>query len=78
MAIFRVHMINSEFESREESEYASLEAATSAAIRAATRVLSEAVADGADSSAVELRIEEGDRVVGHHVVSLSVSRLLPR
>lgn len=76
MSLFRIHMINSEFESREDSEFPSLEAAVRAAIVSATRVASEAIAEGSETSAVEIRIEKDEHVVAHHVVNLSVSQML--
>jgi len=76
MPQFRVHMINSDFESCEESEYPSLEAAFKAGIAAASRVATEAIAEGHDSSSVEIRVEQGDDIVGRRVLTFSVSDLL--
>jgi uncharacterized protein YcnI len=77
MPHYRIRMINADFESCAEAEYSSAEAAAKAAITAATQVAAEAIADGKTTTAIELRIEEGDRVIAHHVVNLSVSKLLP-
>jgi hypothetical protein len=77
MPLYRIKMTNSEFESAEEGEYPSVAAATKMAISAATRVVAENIANGEQTSAVEVCVEEGDRVVAHHVVNLSVSQLLP-
>lgn len=77
MPFFRIHMINSNFESSEESEYASLDAAKKSATGSAIKVAAENLAEGEETSAVHLRIEENDRTVAHYVVNLSVSPLLP-
>jgi hypothetical protein len=41
-------------------------------------VATEAVARGEATAAVEIRIEEDGEIVLHHVVNLSVSKLLPK
>jgi hypothetical protein len=78
MPRYRIHMINSEFESCEEGEYSSIEAAKQSAIASGVRVATEAVARGEATAAVEIRIEEDGEIVLHHVVNLSVSKLLPK
>lgn len=77
MARFKIHMINSEFESCEDGEYISAAAAMRAGVNSATRVASEAVAAGAETAAVEIRIEDehGGAVAGK-VVTLTVSEFL--
>ena len=75
MPRYRIRMINSEFESFEESDYPSLQAVRQAAISTASRVAAESVADGAPNAAVELQIREGEEMVARHVVTLSVSDL---
>lgn len=74
---FRIHMINSDFESSAESTYPSLDAAKKSATGSAIKVAAENVVGGEETSAVHVRIEEGDRTVAHYVVNLSVSPLLP-
>jgi hypothetical protein len=76
MPHFRIHMINSEVESS-EGDYQSLDEARRAAIATAARVASEAIAEGQETASVELRIEDGDKVIARHVVNLSVAPLLP-
>jgi hypothetical protein len=71
---FCIHMINSEFESFEESDYPSLDAARQAAISTA-KVAAESVWDGATSAAVELQIRDGHAIVARHLVTLTVSDL---
>ena len=75
MPRYRIHMINSEFESDDEADYPSLELARKSAITTATRVAAEAVIDGESSVAVEVEIHDGDTLVARNVVSLSVSDL---
>jgi hypothetical protein len=72
-------MINAEFESCEETDYPSLQDASKRAIASGARVLTEAIASGEErTAAVELQIRQGEHLVAHHVVSLSVADLLPR
>ena len=76
MPQYRVHMINSDFDSCEEGEYSSVEAAFKAGIAAASRVATEAIAAGLESSSVEIRIEQADHIVGRRILTFSVSELL--
>lgn len=76
MTLFRIHMINSHFESCETGEYTSLEAAFKAGISGASRVATEAIAEGHDNSAVEIRIEQDDHIVARRILTFSVSDLL--
>ena len=46
MPRYRIRLINSEFDSADESDFPSLEAARKSAVHTATKVVSEAVADG--------------------------------
>lgn len=75
MPLYRVHMINSEFESSDEGEYTSVNAAMAAGIGAAVKVASEAIARGELTSAVEIRVEQGDEIAQRRVLSFSVSEL---
>ena len=70
-------MINAEFESCDESDFPSLEAATKNAIASGTRVVADTIIGGQIVSAVELQIHEGEELVAHRIVSLSVADLLP-
>lgn len=76
MPNYRIHLINAEFASSEEREYESLQSARSIAITSAVRIVSESIANGEPIASVEIRIEEGDRTVAHHIVNLNVSELL--
>lgn len=76
MARYSIHMINSEFESREDEDYPTLDEARRMGVIAATKVVSEAIVNGEQTSAVEVRIEDAERVLAHCVVNLSVSNLL--
>jgi hypothetical protein len=79
MPRFRIRMINSEFESCEETEFPSLQDASKRAIASGARVITESIIGGEErSAAVQLQIHQGERLVAHHVVSLSVADLLPR
>lgn len=69
-------MINSEFESSEESDYPSLDAAKKSATGSAIKVAAESITAGEETSAVHVRIEKDDRTVAHYVVNLSVSPLV--
>lgn len=76
MPLFRIHLINAKFESSEDCEYASLDSARKAAVGTAIRVAMESVTEGHQTSAVEVRIEDGERVLSHSVVNLSVTEML--
>lgn len=78
MPTFRIRMINAEFESCDESDFATLEAASKNAIASGARVVAESIVDGNVVSAVELQIHADDRLVAHHIVNMSVSDLLLR
>ena len=75
MPRYSIHLINSDFESSDESDFPSVDSACRSAIRGATQVLSEAIAKGAVSVAVEVQVHEGERLVARKVVSLSVADL---
>ena len=77
MPHYLIRLINSEFESCEEGDYASVEAALSSAIAAATEIAREAVLRGEIRSAGEIRVEVGDHVSGRRLVSLGVADLAP-
>ena len=76
MPHYRIHLINAEFASCEERDYETLDAARNIAIASAVRVVSESISRGKPIASVEIRIEDGDRVVAHHIVNLNVSELL--
>jgi hypothetical protein len=75
MPRYSIRLINSEFESFDEAEYASLGDAVQTAIATATRVVAESISEGEPTAAVELQIREGEHLVARHVVTLSVSDL---
>jgi|tagenome__1003787_1003787.scaffolds.fasta_scaffold15890192_1 hypothetical protein len=72
---YRIHMINSDFESSEEGAYASLQAAIEAALRSASEVARDLIAKGEANSAIEIRIEENDQVIARRVLAYSISPL---
>ena len=71
MAQYRIRLINSEFDSSDEAEYASSEEALRAAIAGATRIAGDSVARGEPSSAVEIQIYDGTELVDRHIVTVS-------
>jgi hypothetical protein len=75
MPRYRIRLINSEFESSDEADYPSLEKAWRSAIVGATQVVTESVAEGKMSVAVEVQIYEGEQLVARNVVSLNVADL---
>ena len=75
MPHYRIHMINSDFQSFEDDDYPSLERALRAGVLAAASVASEKVAAGDSNSAIEIRIEEGDRIIARRIVAFSISDL---
>lgn len=76
MPRFRIHMINSEFQSFEDGEYESVEAALNANVSAAAAVATEAVIGGEANTAIEIHVELNGKVVGRRVLSMSVSNLI--
>ena len=75
MPCYRIRLINSEFESADEVDYPSIETARRSAIIGATQVLSNSVAKGQASVAVEIQIYADDELVARTVVSLNVADL---
>lgn len=75
MPHYRIHMINSEFQSFEEGDYPSVDLALRAGVLAAVRVASEEVAAGEVNSAIEIRVEEGDRILARRIISFIISDL---
>ena len=75
MPQYRIRLINSKFQSSDEADYPSLESARSAAIIGAARVITESVAEGELSVAVEVQIYEGEQLVLRNVVSMNVADL---
>jgi hypothetical protein len=72
---YRIHMINSDFESCDEGAFASLEAALDAGVRSAAEVVKDLIAKGEANSAIEIRVEEGDQVIARRVLAYSISAL---
>lgn len=75
MPRYRIRLINSEFESSDESGFPSLDSARRSATIGATQVVSDSIAKGAVSVAVEVQVYEGERLVARNVVSLNVADL---
>lgn len=73
MPLYRIRMINSHFESADEVDFSSLEAARKSGVLAATSIVSESIAEGDQTSAVEVQIFDGDALVSRQVVTLSVA-----
>ena len=76
MPCYRIRLINSEFESADEVDYPSIETARRSAIIGATQVLSNSVAKGQASVAVEIQIYEDDELTARTIVSLNVADLI--
>ena len=76
MSSYRIRLINSEFDSSDEADYASSEEALRSAIAGATRIAGESVAKGVPSSAVEIQIYDGPQLVDRHVVTVSMAGLI--
>jgi hypothetical protein len=76
MPCYRIRLINSEFESADEVDYPSIETARRSAIIGATQVLSDSVAKGQASVAVEIQIYEDDELTARTIVSLNVADLI--
>jgi len=72
---FRIHLINSEFESFDESDYPSLDAARQMAIKTATRIAADTIVEGITTTAVAVEIHEGEEMLTRQVVTISVSDL---
>jgi hypothetical protein len=70
-------MINSDFQSYDEAEYASVEAALDAQVKAAAAVATEAVTKGESNVAIEIQVEQDGKILGRRVLSMSVSDLIP-
>jgi hypothetical protein len=77
MPSYRIRLINSEFDSTDETDFPSLEAVRRSAVDTASKVVAEAIAEGEDTSAVEVQICEGSQMVSRQVVTLSVVDLTP-
>jgi len=75
MPHYRIHMINSDFQSFEETDYPSVERALRAGVLAAANVASEKVAAGEANSAIEIRVEEGDKILARRIITFSISDL---
>ena len=73
MPLYRIRMINSHFESTDEVDFSSIDAARKSGVLAATSIVSESIAEGDQTSAVEVQIFDGDALVSRQVVTLSVA-----
>ena len=76
MPRYRIHMINSHFESTEEVDYPSIESARRGAVATAAKIAAESITAGAASAAVEVRIDESGTMLLREVVSISVADLM--
>lgn len=76
MPQYRIRMINSHFESADELEFSSLDAARKSGVATATSIVSESIADGDPTSAVEVQIFENDELVSRQVITLSVAEFI--
>lgn len=75
MPRYRIQMINSQFESAEEADFASLDTAQKSAITTAITIVGDAVAEGEIASAVEIQIFEAEQLLVRQVITLSVTEL---
>lgn len=75
MPHYRIHMINSEFESFGEDDYPSVDRALRAGVLAAANVAGEKISAGEANSAIEIRVEEEGRIIARRVVTFSISDL---
>jgi hypothetical protein len=76
MRAYLIRLINSEFDTSETSRFASFEDARKSAVDTAVKMLADAIGEGETSSAIEVEISEGERLVSRQVVSLSVVQLM--
>jgi hypothetical protein len=76
MPRYRIRMINSQFDSAEDVDFPSLDAARKSGVATATSILGESIAEGEQTSAVELQIFEGEQLMSRQVIMLSVSELI--
>lgn len=77
MPQFRIHIVNSMFESSEDGEFPSLDAALRVALNAGVKIAGETIAAGHETSAIEIRIEDDEEIVARRVLSFSVADLRP-
>ena len=73
MPRYRIRLNNSHFESAEEVEFSSLDAARKSGVATATDIVSESVAHGNSTSAVEVQIFADEELVSRQVITLSVA-----
>lgn len=75
MPRYRIHLINSEFQSFQDDDFPSVEHALRTGVLAGANIASEQVSSGKANAAIEIRVEEKDRVVARRIVSFSISDL---
>ena len=75
MPRYRIHMINSEFQSSQEDDFPSVEHALRTGVLAAANIASEQVAMGEANAAIEIRVEKDDQVLAPRIVTFSISDL---
>jgi hypothetical protein len=72
---YRIHMINSDFESSEEATFASVDAALEAGVRSASDVARDLIAKGETNSAIEIRLERDGQVIARRILAYSIASL---
>jgi len=73
MPIYKTRILNSEFVSEDNGrDYATRELAVEQSITAAMEIAHDVLRGGAQSTAVEARLQQGSRVVSRHMVMLSM------
>jgi hypothetical protein len=75
MAIFRITVINQTFQACTDHELDSVEAARKQGIRGALAIGADEVANGKPFFGAEVKLEDGEEVVGRFLVSIGSSPL---
>lgn len=75
MPTFRISVINQTFRSSNEHDLPTLDAARKHGIRAALAIGTDEVADGHPFFGAEVRVEDGEEMLGRFVVSVGASPL---
>jgi len=73
MPLFRISVLNGTFHACDEHELATASDAKTEGIKGALAIGSDEVSKGKQLFGAELKIEEGDELVGRFVVSVSAS-----
>lgn len=75
MPTYRVHIINEHFSASEEQESADVVKAWKFAIGSAIAIGADQVAHGNPYFGAEVRLEEGNKLIGRYVVSVGAAPL---